>query len=115
MVENSSQQLDAIFHALADPTRRAMLRMLAGGELSVSELAAPFPVSLAAASKHIKTLERAGMIRRFVHGRTHTCALDAAPLRDGVAWLRYYERFWNERLDALEAALADDDLDKEQP
>lgn len=90
-----------------------MLRMLADGERSVSELAAPFPVSLAAASKHIKTLERAGMIRRFVHGRTHTCALDAAPLRDGLAWLHYYEQFWNERLDALEAALTADDPEKE--
>jgi DNA-binding transcriptional ArsR family regulator len=111
VVENSPERLDAIFHALADPTRRAMLRMLAGGERSVGELAAPFAVSLAAASKHIKVLERAGMVRRFVHGRTHTCVLDAAPLRDGVTWMRYYERFWNDRIDALEAVLAADDLD----
>ncbi|MEU7767437.1 metalloregulator ArsR/SmtB family transcription factor [Nocardia sp. NPDC049190] len=114
MVENSSERLDSIFHALSDPTRRAMLSRLAGGERSVGELAAPFSMSLAAASKHIKVLERAGMVRRFVHGRTHTCVLDAAPLRDGVAWMRYYEQFWNERMDALEAALEADDLEKEE-
>ncbi|MCX4092959.1 ArsR/SmtB family transcription factor [Nocardia sp. alder85J] len=114
MVEDSPERLDAIFHALSDPTRRSMLRMLAGGERSVGELAAPFAVSLAAASKHIKVLERAGMVRRFVHGRTHTCVLDATPLRDGVAWMRRYERFWNDRLDALEAALAADDPEEER-
>ncbi|WP_324199052.1 ArsR/SmtB family transcription factor [Nocardia amamiensis] len=114
MVENSSERLDTIFHALSDPTRRAMLSLLAGGERSVGELAAPFSMSLAAASKHIKVLERAGMVRRFVHGRTHTCALDVAPLRDGAAWLHYYEQFWHERIDALEAALEADDLEKEE-
>ncbi len=114
MVENESERLDAIFHALSDPTRRAMLELLAAREHTVGELAAPFSMSLAAASKHIKVLERAGMVRRSVHGRAHSCALEASPLRDGVMWMRYYERFWNERMDALEAALEADDLEKDK-
>ena len=105
MVELQSERLDAVFHALADPTRRAMLRGLAHGEQSVSELAAPFRMSLAAASKHVRTLERAGLVRRKVRGRTHLCRLDAEPLGRADAWLRFYERFWTGRLDALEREL----------
>ena len=105
MVEHQSASLDAVFHALADPTRRAMLRGLVGREQSVSELAAPFRMSLAAASKHIRTLERAGLVRRRVLGRTHLCTLDAEPLGRADAWLRFYERFWTSRLDALEREL----------
>ncbi len=105
MVEESSERLDAVFHALADPTRRAMLRSLAGEARSVGELAAPFDISLAAASKHIKVLERAGLVQRNVQGRTHVCRLDAGPMHAGLEWMRHYERFWNERLDALEALL----------
>jgi DNA-binding transcriptional ArsR family regulator len=105
MVELHSERLDAIFHALADPTRREMLRLLAARERSVTELAAPFSMSLAAASKHVKSLERAGLVRRTVQGRTHVCRLAPEPLADAHEWLRFYERFWGERLDALEAAL----------
>lgn len=106
MIEFQSAPLDSVFHALADPTRRAMLAELASGERSVGELAAPFEMSLAAASKHIQTLERAGLIKRDVRGRTHVCALDPQPLADANAWLKRYARFWNERLDALEAILS---------
>jgi DNA-binding transcriptional ArsR family regulator len=109
MVELRSAPLDAVFHALADPTRRAMLRGLARREQSVSELAAPFRMSLAAASKHVRTLERAGLVRRRVLGRTHLCRLDAEPLGKADAWLRFYERFWSGRLDALERELKGDE------
>jgi DNA-binding transcriptional ArsR family regulator len=103
MVEQTSEHLDSVFHALADPTRRAMLHSLAQRERTVSELAGPFRMSLAAASKHVKTLERAGLVRRQVQGRTHLCSLDPGPLSEAQEWLRFYERFWTERLDALEA------------
>lgn len=109
MVDDNSERLDAVFHALADPTRRAMLRRLAEGERSVGELAEPFRMTLAAASKHIKSLERAGLIERTVRGRSHVCRLQAAPLHGGYEWLRHYERFWNQRLDLLEALLREDD------
>jgi DNA-binding transcriptional ArsR family regulator len=97
---------DAVFHAMADPTRRAMLRRLADGEHTVGELAAPHPISLAAASKHVRVLERAGLVRRTVHGRRHVCRLDPAPLAAATEHLRFYERFWTARLDALEAFVA---------
>jgi DNA-binding transcriptional ArsR family regulator len=105
MVEDKPEMLDAVFHALADPTRRAMLRRLAEGQQSVGELAAPYDMSLAAASKHIKVLERAGLVRRTVRGRTHLCSLDAQPMYGGLEWMRHYEQFWNRRLDDLEEAL----------
>lgn len=100
--------LDGVFHALSDPTRRAMLDALARRARSVGELAAPFEITLAAASKHIKTLERAGLVKRTVQGRTHLCALDAHPLAEADAWLRDYARFWTARLDALEGLLEGD-------
>ena len=109
MVESNSDRLDAVFHALADPTRRGMLRRLASHEHSVGELAAPYDMSLAAASKHIQVLERAGLVEREVQGRVHRCRLDARPMHNGMEWLRHYERFWNERLDALEALLRAED------
>ena len=99
------ERLDQVFHALADPTRRAMLRTLATSDRTVSELAAPFDMTLAAASKHIKTLERAGLVRRTVKGRTHVCRLDADPLAGAHEWMRFYERFWTDRLDGLEREL----------
>jgi DNA-binding transcriptional ArsR family regulator len=104
MVEQHAT-LDAVFHALADPTRRAMLRRLSAQERSVGELAMPFPMTLAAASKHVKVLERAGLVRRTVRGRTHVCRLEPDPLAGAHAWLKFYERFWAERLDALEREL----------
>jgi DNA-binding transcriptional ArsR family regulator len=105
MVNQSAERLDRVFHALTDPTRRHMLRNLAVRERTISELAEPFRMSLAAASKHVKALERAGLVRRTVQGRTHFCRLDPKPLAGAADWLRFYERFWNERLDALEALL----------
>lgn len=105
MVELTVSPLDAVFHALADATRRSMLRALAAGERTVGELAAPFDMSLAAASKHIKVLESAGLIRRKVRGRTHFCSIDPGPLASAHEWLSFYERFWGLRLDALEALL----------
>jgi DNA-binding transcriptional ArsR family regulator len=105
MVEQQTQQLDTVFHALGDATRRQMLRELAAGERTVGQLAEPFDISLAAASKHIKTLESAGLIRREVRGRTHVCRLDPGPLANANEWLTYYERFWTQSLDKLDALL----------
>ena len=112
MVELQTAQMNSIFHALGDATRRKMLRDLAGGERTVSELAEPFAISLAAASKHIKVLENAGLIRREVRGRTHLCRLDPGPLASAHEWLSFYERFWTERLDALERLLREEDARK---
>ena len=103
MVVESSDRLSLVFRALGDPTRRAMLRRLAGGERTVGELAGPFEMSLQAASKHVRVLERAGLVRRTVRGRTHHCRLDARRLAAAQRWLAYYERFWRDRLDALDA------------
>ncbi len=89
-----------------------MLRELAAGERTVSELAQPFAISLAAASKHIKALESAGLIRREVRGRTHICRLDPGPLSSASEWLRYYERFWTGRLEVLEQLLREEDARK---
>jgi DNA-binding transcriptional ArsR family regulator len=105
MVELHTPQLDSIFHALGDATRRRMLRELASGERTVGQLAEPFDISLAAASKHIKALESAGLIRREVRGRTHVCRLDPGPLANANDWLSYYERFWTASLDKLDALL----------
>lgn len=108
MVEQSFR-LDGIFGALADATRRDMLRSLAAQELSVGELAAPYRMSLAAASKHVKVLERAGLVRRTVQGRTHRCRIEPAALAQADEWLRFYERFWSDRLGALDALLQAED------
>ncbi len=109
MVEQHTHQLDTVFHALGDATRRRMLHDLSGGERTVSQLAEPFAISLAAASKHIKVLENAGMIRREVRGRTHVCRLDPGPLASAHEWLSIYERFWTDRLDALDRLLREED------
>ncbi len=111
MVEYQDARLDAVFRALGDGTRRQMLRTLAGGERTVSELAAPFAISLAAASKHIRALERAGLTHRSVAGRTHRMFLSAGPLRDAYAWLGPYERHWSQRLDVLERLLGEEDAE----
>jgi DNA-binding transcriptional ArsR family regulator len=108
MVEYETPQLDSVFHALGDATRRQMLRELADGERTVGQLAEPFAISLAAASKHIKALEHAGLIRREVRGRTHLCRLAPGPLASAHQWLSFYERFWTERLDVLERLLLDE-------
>lgn len=105
MVKLSSSQLDAIFHALSDPTRRTILHTLATGEHSIGELAAPFDMSFSGASKHIKALEQAGLVQRTVQGRNHICRLAPEPMAQAMRWLQTYEHFWADRLDALEQAL----------
>jgi DNA-binding transcriptional ArsR family regulator len=109
MVELQTSRLDTVFHALGDSTRRRMLHELAQGERTVTQLAEPFAISLAAASKHIKSLENAGLIRRQIRGRTHVCSLEPGPLAGAHEWLGFYERFWNSRLDVLEDLLRRDD------
>jgi DNA-binding transcriptional ArsR family regulator len=100
--------LDDIFHALADPTRRAMLATLASGPSAIGTLAAPFAMSFAAASKHVRVLERAGLVSRRIAGRTHICRIEPAPLARADEWLRVYQRYWTDRFDALEAVLEAD-------
>jgi DNA-binding transcriptional ArsR family regulator len=112
MVGLEAPQLDIVFHALGDTTRRQMLRDLAGGERTVGQLAEPFAISFQAASKHIKALEKAGLVRREVRGRTHLCRLDPGPLASAHQWLSFYERFWTDRLDALERLLRTEDARK---
>jgi DNA-binding transcriptional ArsR family regulator len=112
MVESKTPRLNSVFHALGDATRRRMLLELSDGERTVGQLAEPFDISLAAASKHIKVLENAGLIRREVRGRTHLCRLEPGPLASAHEWLSYYERFWTERLDVLERLLRAEDADK---
>ena len=97
--------LSTTFAALADPTRRAILARLASGEKSVKELAAPFDMTPPAVTKHLKVLERAGLIRRGRRAQWRPCALEAAPLHDAVDWLEQYRKFWDQRLDRLEAHL----------
>lgn len=106
MVERATS-LDAVFRALSDPTRRRMLRHLAAGEKSIGALAAPFRMSFAGASKHVRVLERAGLVRRAIRGREHICSIEPRPLAAAEQWLRYYERFWNEQFDRLDAVLSE--------
>ena len=101
MVERSPARLDLVFRALSDRTRRAMLGRLARGEHTVSELAAPYRMSLAAVSKHIRTLEKAGLVKRTVRGRIHYCRIDPRPLARADDWLRGYERLWDTRIERL--------------
>ena len=105
MVEYRSEALDHVYAALADPTRRAILTRLTQQEARVTELAAPFDMSLNAVSKHLRVLEEAGLIRREVRGRDHYLSLDATPLQEAAAWLETYRQFWLKRLDRLEAFL----------
>jgi DNA-binding transcriptional ArsR family regulator len=107
-VVEDSMRMDDVFHALAHDARRAMLRRLDRGELTVGELAEPLAMSLAAASKHVKVLERAGLVRRTVQGRRHVCRLEPGPLASAYAWLGFYQRYWSDRLDALAALLTTD-------
>ncbi|MCC4246872.1 ArsR/SmtB family transcription factor [Stappia indica] len=114
MVEQETQRLDAIFQALGDATRRQMLLALSEGARSVSQLAEPFDMSLAAASKHVKVLEKAGLIRREVRWRTHTCRLEPGPLASAHDWLGFYERFWTDRLDVLDALLREENANRKK-
>ncbi|WP_239097628.1 ArsR/SmtB family transcription factor [Asanoa ferruginea] len=94
-------RLSEVFSALADPTRRAILARLAEGEATVNQIAEPFPISLQAISKHLKVLERAGLITRGRDAQWRPCRLDAAPLREVAVWVTEYRRFWEERYDEL--------------
>jgi DNA-binding transcriptional ArsR family regulator len=105
MVESRAAELDRIFRALGDGTRRAMLGMVADRECSVTELAQPFDMSLAAVSKHLRTLEQAGLVERRWVGRQARVRLQPGALREADAWLEHYRRFWTDRLDALEGFL----------
>ena len=97
--------LDQVYDAIADPTRRAILGILAAGEVNVGSLAERFPISLNGVSKHVKVLERAGLVERTVQGREHRLRLNAEPLREASMWLEHYRTFWDTRLAALEALL----------
>src|SRR3982751_1176505 len=97
-----ADNLSAVFAALADPTRRAILARLAEGEATVNELAAPFPMSLQGISKHLKVLERAGLIARGRDAQWRPCRLEPAPLRDIAEWTEQYRRFWDERYEQLD-------------
>ena len=100
-----TDQLSSTFAALADPTRRAILARLALGETSVTELARPFEMSMPAVSKHLKVLERAGLIARGRAAQWRPCRLDAGPLRDAAGWIDAYRRFWDQSFDRLEEYL----------
>jgi len=104
MVKHDAQ-LDAVFAALADSTRRAILARLASGEASVTDLAKPFDMSLPAISKHLKVLERAGLIARGRDAQWRPCSLNAGPLKDVADWVDHYRRFWEESLDRLDEYL----------
>ena len=101
----TSDRLTSTFAALADPTRRAILARLVAGEASVTELAEPFEMSLPAVSKHLKVLERAGLIRRGREAQWRPCRLTAGPLKDVADWVEHYRRFWDESFDRLDAYL----------
>ena len=96
------QNLDRIFHALAHPTRRAILDRLASGEATVGHVSEPFPLTFAAVSKHLGVLERAGLVTREARGRERVCRLNPGALEDARSWLEFHDRFWTERLDALD-------------
>ncbi len=100
MVTNT-YNLDLTFGALADATRRAILSRLALGEATVGELAKPFNVSRPAISRHLRVLEKAGLVQRTVDGRVSRCELDATPMRDASEWVEFYRQFWDGQLDAL--------------
>jgi DNA-binding transcriptional ArsR family regulator len=101
----SPDRLSTIFAALADPTRRAILARLASGEASVSQLAKPFEMSLPAVSKHLKVLERAGLIARGREAQWRPCRLEAGPMKDAADWLEHYRRFWEASFDRLDVYL----------
>jgi DNA-binding transcriptional ArsR family regulator len=105
MVKAREPQLDRVYGAIADPTRRAILMALARGEENVGSLADRFPISFNGVSKHVKVLERAGLVDRRIQGREHWLRLRPEPLREAARWLEHYRTFWNERLDALETFL----------
>lgn len=107
MVLDRSPKLDLVFHALAHPARRAMIRQLSGGERNLSELASPLRMSFPAATKHVRVLERANLVRRRVVGREHLCRLRGEPLKEAVDWTAQFRKHWEARFEALDAVLED--------
>jgi DNA-binding transcriptional ArsR family regulator len=107
MVKYTSHPLDRTFAALSDPTRRAILARLAQGDATVTELAAPFAMSLPAISKHLRVLELAGLVERTKDGRVHRLRLAAQPLHEAAAWITHYQHFWEQQLEALADYLRD--------
>lgn len=105
MVVDESPRLDRVFHALAHPARRAIVRQLSIGERNLSELASPLRMTFPAATKHVRVLERAQLVRRRVVGRQHLCRLRAAPLRDATLWTEQFRRNWEARFEALDELL----------
>jgi len=101
MVKHSTETLDFTFAALADPTRRAILERLSFGDSSVTELAAPFDVSLPAISKQLRVLERAGLLTQEKDGRVRRCRLEARPMKEAVEWIAQYQKFWEDKLESL--------------
>ncbi len=108
MGEYRNAALDNLLGAVADSTRRAILARLAKADARVTEVASEFPISLNSVSKHVRMLERAGLVRRTVRGRDHVLSLDAAPLADAAAWIAHYQRFWEQRLEALDKLVTKD-------
>ncbi|HKW47061.1 MAG TPA: metalloregulator ArsR/SmtB family transcription factor [Gemmatimonadaceae bacterium] len=106
---DASASLDHVYGAIADPTRRAILTLLSRGDITIGALADKFPISLNGVSKHVKVLERAGLVDRRVDGREHWLALNPTPLGDASLWLERYRAFWERRLAALEQMLIDED------
>lgn len=113
MVTNS-HQLDLTFAALADPTRRAILARLTEGDSTVGDLASPFEISRPAISKHLRVLERAGLVRRARDGRLSRCGLNASPLREAADWVEQYRQFWERQLDALARYLEEEEKETEE-
>jgi DNA-binding transcriptional ArsR family regulator len=105
MVLDRSPRLDVVFHALAHPARRAIIRQLSGGERNLSELAAPLKMTFPAATKHVRVLEHAKLVRRRVAGRQHFCRLDAAPLKEATLWTESFRQHWEARFQELDSLL----------
>ena len=112
MVLDRSPRLDLVFHALAHPARRAIIRQLSGGESNLSELAAPLKMTFPAATKHVRVLEHAKLVRRRVAGRQHFCRLEAAPLKEAMLWTESFRRSWEARFEALDSLL--DEMSSEE-
>ena len=105
MVSDQSTRLDLVFHALAHPARRAIIRQLSGGERNLSELASPLRMTFPAATKHVRVLEGAKLVRRRIAGRQHLCRLNAAPLKEATLWTEQFRRNWEARFEALDSLL----------
>lgn len=115
MVLDDAPRLDLVFHALAHPARRAIIRQLADGERNLTELAAPLKMTFPAATKHVRVLEEAKLVRRRVVGREHRCRLHAAPLKDAARWTEQFRRNWERRFEALDALLEEMQSDAPPP